>query len=163
MSNNAEHASRVAAPMRVAPGPDAPDLPPLPLNGLTLSRHPSMTPYPKLALRPDPHLIAKARHFARAWMLRLRAWRVEQCLAREALAELSGLPTSAIKRAERLGEISLERFLALALALGLESELSGRFQQRRLQTPPLVLASRTRRRRRGRRATRERFTRRDRA
>lgn len=116
-----------------------------------------MTAYPPLATERDPELEAKAQHFARAWAARLRAWRVEQCLSREALAELSGLPVSAIKRAERSGEISLQRFLRLALTLGLASELSGLFLHRRVDAPAVVLRSRLVRRQRGRRHTRARL------
>lgn len=165
MSKVAERGKRTQARPSVPDGnakrelAEQPGFPDLPLHAARRPRHPSMTPYPRLLRQADPALPAKAQHFAKAWMARLRAWRVEQSLTREALAELSGLPVSAIKRAERDGEIQLTRFLALALSLGLESELSGQFIHRRVDAPAVVLLSRMRRRQRGWRRTHERHTR----
>jgi transcriptional regulator with XRE-family HTH domain len=118
--------------------------------------HPGLRPYPALRFAPDIGLHAKGRELARALALRLRIFRVEQSLTRQELAELTGLSASAIKRVERTGAIGLERFLLLALQLGLEEDLTDLFAFRRHGVPSLVLASRAMHRKNGRRDRRRR-------
>lgn len=92
-------------------------------------------------------------------MLQLRFHRVEQSLTREELSDLTSVPVSAIKRAERFGEISLERFAQLALHLGLDSELQGLFTRRRYKVPSVVLVSRGMKAKHGRRDRRRHMAR----
>lgn len=125
--------------------------------------HPGLRPYPSLRFDPELDVQERGARFAQALLRRLRIWRVEQRLTREALAELTTLPASAIKRAERSGRLSLERFIILALQLGLEDDLADLFAFRRNRVPVLVLAARTARRKNGRRAERDRARRRGRA
>ena len=116
--------------------------------------------YPRPIFTRNPQVRAEAQQMAQGLMVRLRAWRVEQALTREGLAELADLPVSTIKRAERSGHISLDRFLAIAMSLGLTGDLHKVFMFRRREVPSLVLGTRMRRRKRGRRADRERAARR---
>jgi hypothetical protein len=105
--------------------------------------------YPRLETEPAPDLAQAARGVAQTLMDRLRRWRVEQALPRHELARLSGVPVVSIKRAERLGAISLERWMALALAVGLADELHELFARRTEAVPSLVLRTRSARQVRG--------------
>ncbi len=129
---------------------------PLPLVTDRNRTAPHRRPYPELTFAPDPQLPARVRHVTTGLMARLRQWRVEQGLSREALAALTQIPVAAIKRGERTGQIPFARVVAIALTLGLAAELADLFIQRRLGVPSLVLGARSRRRVRGWTATRRR-------
>ncbi len=126
-------------------------------------RHFTLRPYPPLQRDPDPARTLRAQALAKAMMLRVRRWRVEQCLTREALAELSAVPPSTIKRAERSGVIGFQSLVAILDALGLADDFASLLLPRRNNVPSVVLASRGSKRQRGRRNTRDRAMRRGRA
>ena len=111
-------------------------------------------PYPPLQGSYDAALSARVRVVVRALMQRARAWRVEQALPRRELARLSGMSESTLKHAELRGQLSLERFVALAVVLGADGDFDRIFARRHVQAPGVVRASRARHRRRGRHATR---------
>ena len=122
---------------------------------------PGIWPYPAIRFLEDLQLRERAQRLTLGLVGRMRIWRVEQSLTREELAELTGVPVTAIKRVERTGEISLERFVRLAMQLGLEDDLCRLFEYTRHRVPAVVLAARGRKRKHGRRAVRARAVRRE--
>lgn len=120
---------------------------------------PKLWAYPAIRWHPDPRNHENARLHAHVLMLQLRFLRVEQGLTREELSELTSIPVSAIKRAERYGEITLERFAQLVLQLGFDTELRGLFARRRYKVPYIVLIGRGKNAKHGRRDRRRRMAR----
>ena len=60
---------------------------------------------------------------------RARAERIRHQYTQAELAERSGVPLSTYKRFEREGQIALESLAKVAIALRMESELNGLFEQ----------------------------------
>jgi transcriptional regulator with XRE-family HTH domain len=118
---------------------------------------PSFAPaYPRLRVASDGPLPERFAFIPRELMTRLRRWRVEQCLTREALAQMAGISPATLKHAERTGEISLARLIAVAAALGIADEVERLFMRRTRWSPGLVIYRRMLRRVRGRAAVRRR-------
>lgn len=87
---------------------------------------------------------------------RLRVLRVEHGYTQVSLARAAQLTPAAVRRFERRGLISLDRFIRYATAVGVDCELASLFFPRRVNVPPQVLGRRVRGRQRGWEATRRR-------
>jgi transcriptional regulator with XRE-family HTH domain len=81
---------------------------------------------------------------------RARARRLDENLTQDGLATRAGVSLGSLKRFERTGEISLERLVRIAIALGASDELDRIFSPRDPRTLDEILAT-PRARERGRR------------